>query len=526
MRSDSSPSPLILQLWPEEAIAGRLARYIVVPEGQVAVILRNGVRALPAPGPHRILSAWEALLGRLTPSIWSLSQRTITLHPGVARLLSYDGQLVQADLLVLARISDPVRFWQEQAAGWPTLRQRDLERSLGRELRPVLQTTVRGFPIQTLLLQPQAIQQVQGEIGQGLRAILQGWGMELQGVAHLGFQPARDAVKIEREVQAIRGELADIRAQAVIERMDREQMLEHARREMGLDLSEADQAEMQALAQEAGDPVDAWRQALEARLERLEEMAQDQMDAQVGFDVATPSLPAPLHDPVEESLSDLVAVLRVVAALIVLVTTVGAIFFPHLIQDDTVWRLVGAGVGCLVAILALVSSWVVHRRLHRHRAERLHRLSQAREAAERADYLAREQKIREYLVERLRRVAANCDQAWRALFRQNIDLAIKIRQHCRTPYADLAQKIEAENEQANRRFQFPLLRRDALLQLLRHTQDVLGQAESMVHLSERLYKAVVDQEFEVVHRLSQQLQTSCNEIENRIEERNGIMYLG
>lgn len=526
MRSDSSPSPLILQPWPEEAIAGRLARYIVVPEGQVAVILRNGVRALPAPGPHRILSAWEALLGRLTPSIWSLSQRTITLHPVIVRLLSYDGQLVQADLLILARISDPVRFWQEQAAGWPTLRQRDLESRLGRELRPVLQTTVQGFPIQALLHQPQAIQEVQGKIGQGLRAILQGWGMELQGVAHLGFQPARDAVKIEREIQVIRRELADIRVQAAIERMDREQMLEHARREMELDLSEADQAEMQALAQEAGDPADAWRQALEARLERLEEMAQAQMDAQVGFDDATPSLPALLHDPVEERLSDLVAVLRAAAALIVLVTTVGTIFFPHLIRDDTAWRLAGASTGFLVALLALVSSWAIHRRLHRHRAERPHRLSEAQEGAERADHWARERKIREYLVERLRRVAANCDQAWRAMYGQNDELVTAIRERCRTPYENLAKKIEAENEQANHRSQLPLLRQNALAQLLRRTQEVLDQAQSMVRLSENLYRAVVDKRFEDVRQLSQQLQKGCNEIENRFEERKEIMYLG
>ena len=523
MHTEPARFDLIARPWPEGAGEGWLARCITVPEGQVAVVVRDGVQVLSAPGSYRVVSAWEAFLGRPAPPIWLLPQGTITLHPVVTRLLSYDGQLIEADLLVLARLSDPRRFWQEQADSRRGLGRRDLERRLGRELQRVLGASVRRFPAQALLLGREAVQQVQREGASGLRALLQGWGMELQGIAHLGFRPARDAVAIEREVQAIRQAIADIHAQAAIERMDLEQMLDHARQEMQLDLTEADRAEVSTLAQEAGDPAAAWRQTLEARLERLEEAVQGELDALAAGSQEAPRLSA-LDDSTEERLSDLVAVLRVAAALVALATTAGAILFPHLIRDDTLWRLIGAGLGFLVAFLAFVSSWVVHRRLYRHRRERPQRLSQAQEAAERAAHKTREEGIRRYLEQRLRQINNNCQQAWERIYQHDIELASQVRIHCCQRYQRLADWVRQMGEQAAVQLQIPALSLDALIQLLAHTQGVLDQAQAMVHLSERLYQAAVDKDREAICQISQQLEKGSLEIENRFAERDKFMH--
>ena len=522
MSAETAQSRGVAYPYPEEALHGRLARYLILNEDCVAVVLRNGLQVLSTPGPHRILSIWEILLGRPVPPIWLLHRGTITLHPVINRLLSYDKQLMEADLLVLARLNDPHRFWQTQGTGRPTISQRELERSLACELRRVLDTQVRQFTAQVLLHHPEPVQQLQRTITPSLRAILQGWGMELQGVVHLGFRSARNVVAIEQETQAIRRAIANVRAQAEIERMDLEQMLEHARQEMKLELSEADQAEVSTLAQQTGDPAAAWQQALEARLERLEQLVQDKLDDLAEVRSASPSLLP--YDPVEERLSNLVTRLRAVAALIALVTTGGTIFFPHLFQDDTTWRLTGAVSGALVALLALVSSWIVHRRLHRHRRERSQRLSQAQEAAERAAQIEREQGIRRYLEQRLRQIGSNCQQAWKRIYQHNIELAGRVRTCCCQRYQRLADRVHQMGEQVAGQLQAPALSLDALIQLLAHTQGVLDQAQSMVHLSEQLYQAAVDNNQEAVHQLCQQLEKGCLDIENRFAERDRFLY--
>lgn len=512
---------LLVDYWSEEDVPGGLAREITVPEQHFAVVQRKGdAQPLPAPGPYRVRKAWDGLLGRSVPPVWIVPNGPLTFQPTVFGLPTYENEPVQADLLIQARIVNPLRFWQEHAARPVDLSKRRFEMRLGQALRDVFKKHTRHFLPQALQHQPQATEEIQRQIISPLRVILQGWGMELQNVAHLGFEARTDAVELERKSLAIEQQLAELRAEAAIQQMDLEHMLNHARQEHAIDLTEAEEATVEALAEEEGAAA-ALEQILKEKLARLEASIQAQLDQLVEEPAPAAEQPAaaeapaaPVHNHTLERLEDWVALLRVAGTALGLFTAASALYFPYILPDSRPLELAVASIGFLLALLAFGASWLVHQELHRHqrRAERQPLL--ADEQAEREARIRREQRIRLYLEQRLRRVSENCRQSWQRILDQDMDLACDMRKQCSKAYEILAGQIQAADLSSSgflQQAQAPLA---DLARLLALSQGVLDDAEAMVDLSQQLYAAVAAGDLDALRRGAGELDQGRLRIEN------------
>lgn len=501
---------------------GRSTR-LSVPDQHVAVVQqRRGLEVLP-PGTYPLLNGWDRFLGRETPPVWLMPQGPIVLQPLVTNLLSYDRQMMEADMLIQARIADPVRLWQELVAGEVSLERRQVERELARRLQPVLSKHVRQYLPVVLQHQAHTVEDIQRACMPSLRAILESWGLDLLAVTHLGLRPALEVVEIRRQRQAIEQQLADLRLQGQIDELKRQEVLEYAKREMGL--TDADEVRIQLLSQEQGQ-VEAIVQVLQERLDRLQSDVMQRLDSLAG--TVSPAAPTRVNHDIAKAdrLSDWVAVLRVIAAAIAFFFTVATIFFPHRFPDDTWPRLIVAGLGLLLALLALFASWMVHRQVHRHRRRAADRRARAAEQAELQQRVEQERGVRRYLEHRLREVSKNCDEIWHRVWdRGDQQLATEIRTHCSQRYAEMADKVQAADYRTSAYLSRPQVPLEDHLQMLAITQDVLSQVNAMVELSRRVYEAATQSppDLDAVRRGCRELDNGRLAIANRFAEREQFL---
>jgi hypothetical protein len=454
-----------------------------------------------------------------------MPQGALTLQPVVANLLSFDQQMMEADLLIQARIADPLRLWQELVTGQVNLERQQVERELSRRLQPVLSKHVRQYLPDALLTQAQPADEIQRAITPSLRALLESWGLELLAVTHLGVRPALEVTEIQRQRQAIEQRLADLRLQGQIDDLERDVILQQARDDMGLGLSDADQVRIQMLSEERS-ALEALIQVLQERLERLESTVREQLDYLAGVQPVPPAPPTiALRNHTVERLEDWVSGLRLLSSALALLTIASVIFFPQIFPDRLGLELVAVSIGFLAALLAFAASLMVHRQVHRHQARAATNVIQAEQAAERDARIDQEQGVRRYLEQRLRQVSGNCDQVWQRITGHDLDLATTVRKHCRDAYTKLADQVQAADYTTSRYLSQSRTSLDDLVQMLALSQGVLTQAQEMVDLSQSVYNAasLSSPELETVRRGCEQLDQGRLAIANRFAEREQFL---
>lgn len=516
---------LVAYINPEEA-SGQKRRQFIVPEQYWAVVQdRQGMQVLPA-GTHTLLSAWDTFLGRFVPPVWLMPQGALTMQPVVANLLSYDQQMMEADMLIQARIFDPLRLWQELVTGQRSLERQQVEQELSRRLQPVLRKQVRQYLPVALQHQSQPADEILRAITPSLRALLESWGLELLAVTHLGVRPALEVAEIQRQRQAIEQRLADLRLQGQIDELERDVILQQVRDDMGLGLSDADQVRIQMLSEER-NALEALIHVLQERLERLESGVTQRLDALAGTPPEAVAAPAQVvsANGTAERLSNWVAVLRVIAAGVAFFFTFATIFYPERFPDDTWPRLIVASVGLVLALLALFASWLVRRQLRRHRSQAAERRSRAEERAVYQQHIDQEQGVRCYLEQRLRQVSSNCQQAWQRVYEHDLDLATALRKHGSEAYTGLADQVQAADYRTSHFLSQSAASLDDLVQMLALSQGVLAQAQQMVELSQAVYNAasVTSPDLTVVRRGCEQLDQGRMAIANRFAEREQFL---
>lgn len=508
-----------------EQTPGARSRQLTVPDQHVALVQeRRGMEVLP-PGTHRLLSGWDVFLGRGAPPVWLMPQGAITMQPAVTNLLSFDRQMMEADMLIQTRIVDPQRLWQELVGGQVSLERRQVEHELARRLQPVLGKHVRQYLPDALQHQAEPVDEIQRVAMPSLRAILEGWGLELLAVTYLGVRPALDVVDIQRQRQAIEQKLADLRLQGQIDDLEREHILQHARDEMVL--SEADEVRIQMLSEER-NALEALTQVLQERLQRLENTVHDRLDQLAGAPPArdqAAAVPSASANHTVERMEDWVSVLRLLGSGLALLTTASVIFFPHVFPDQRGLELAAVSFGFLAALLAFIGSWAVHRQIHRHQARARASATQAEQAAERQARIDQERGIRRYLEQRLRQVSSNCDHAWRRVYEHDMNLATSLRNHCSAAYIRLADQVRTADYGASYLLSQSHATLDDLTQLLALSQDVLNQAQRMVDLSQSVYNAASASppDLATAERGCTQLDQGCVAIANRFAERDQFL---
>jgi len=364
---------------------------------------------------------------------------------------------------------------------------------------------------------------VQRGVIQSLRAILEEWGLSLQGVTHLGFQKAQDAVTMERQTNSIKQAINDIRLQAEIDQMENEAVLEHARVEFGL--TEADIADYQAQSAQATSRTEAMIALLEEKLDRIRQGMEERLDslAEEQKAVAPPTqAPAPSH----KNLERLVVSLRIVFYIIAAITAANALFYrylPFLNQYDDHFHLAGSILGLLLALAALATAWLVDRRrvfqIQQAQNEYEKRLSKAEQ--ERA--IARERGIRNYFEKRLRRVAENCDEAMKRVYNKDIGLATEIRQKCVGPYERLANTVRAAAFDTARFTQNTKLDIENLQRLLTLSETLLSKAEEMTALSLQIHDSTTNGDTETTKTLITKLDRGRKVLEDMFDQREQFL---
>jgi len=495
-----------------------------VPEGAVALVQKDGQTEILPPGQHQVRSLWGGLLGKQPPSVWLARTGPITLHPVFAGLLDANDQLIFMDMLVAAQIQDPVRFWHALNPDYEPLTRQELAQLLESELGGRIRASVKKYPLQSLQHLPEARKAVQRDVMQSLRALLSEWGIELKDVTHLSFQKAADAVTIEQQAAEIRQALADIRLQENINQMENEAILEHARADFSL--TDADVAELkEAITAEPGES--ALKTFLLEKLTRIEEDVNQRLEqlakeeAEIKEDVESPG-----EFTGHKNLQRLVMTLRIFSYIIAAIIAASALFhnlFPSLDHYSNHLHLVGALVGLVLALAAIASSWFVDRHIANARANAQAQAKKEAREQDREKQMARERGIRRYFEKRLRQVASNCEEAWKRVYNQNIDLAGAMRKYCVKPYNALADEVRSAEFSTARFFQSDEIDVENLAKLLELSESLLKNADEMVRLSQDAYRAAADGDETDVKVVLDMLDQGRMALKNQFNEREQFL---
>lgn len=542
-----------------EAVPGWNRRQVTVPDQHVALVQqRDGMLVLP-PGTHQLLNGWDVFLGRSAPPVWLVPQGALTMQPVVANLLSFDQQMMEADMLVQARIFDPLRLWQELVGGEISLERQQVERELARRLQPVLSKHVRQYLPDALQHQAQPADEIQRAITPSLRVLLESWGLELLAVTHLGVRPALDIVEIKRQREAIEQKLADLRLQGQIDELERDVILQQAKDDMNIGLSEADQVRIQMVSEERS-ALEALIQVLQERLERLESTVAERLDYLAGAATGQPPPPSgPAGQPPSSGgatarpaspgsaagqptaaggpaaqalhmrakrLEDWGGVFRLISTALAALTALTFLIFPQIFPDRRGLDFAIAAVGFLAALFAFLASATARRQSQRYLERAEIQVIEDQQAAARQARIDQEQGVRRYLEQRLRQVSKNCDEVWRRITAPPyLDLATELRTRCSAAYAKLADQVQAADYTTSRYLSQSRASLDDLVQMLALSQGVLDQAQQMVDLSQSMYNAASEAEPDLaaVQRACTQLDQGRMAIANRFGEREQFL---
>lgn len=534
---------------PDAALSGSLTRSILIAPGQAALVAApdGEVQALTAPGLHQLRSWWQGLLGRQVPPVWLVASGDVTLHPFFPTLLSAEGELAEADMLVRARVADPVRFWRALAAGQADLSQQQLDWLLTDALQHRLRSLVRAYALDSLLHLPEPAEAIRRQFMPSLRDVLAGWGMELGSLTHLSFQPARDAVAIAQEAAAIKNRLDEVRLQARIDELDNEAAWQQFQADFAFRLTPAEEAEIETAADAEAevDLAERVAQVLDARLGRLEQLVADRLQAQAeggagagggdgrdgqnGGDAAAAPVPAPRPPvaPVRPATrydwkSDLVPILRILTTASVFFAALSA-YFPGIFPDGPATRLLVAGIGLLLAMLSFSGALAVEQYLARQQAQAEVRTVQARASARRQARFAQEQATRHYLASRLDRVSANSREVMQRVYETDLDLATSLRATCVKAFADLATQMRQADYRRSPKLGADAPTLESMMALMQLNENLLGTANAMVELSKNMYNAAIEHDLDSVRSHMKQLDNGRLDLTNRFSEREQFL---
>jgi len=236
-------------------IPGWLNKYLDVPPGRRGVAIDAAGRARTfLPGRHRLLSFWERVRGRGV----GLLAGYVPAEPFATRLeapylLSGDGELIDASLILAAEVSDAARFFTEQVVPRGELRMASLDLSEA-DSQATLGALARQYAAEDLI-HGLPTSRLAGEAQARLEPFLHSQGLRLSAVQFLTFWHSDDRAAVAEKVQALQERLQEVELQAKMAKVENETQLTEFIQQMAPGLVE--EAGLRPVAEAVGEPPPA-----------------------------------------------------------------------------------------------------------------------------------------------------------------------------------------------------------------------------------------------------------------------------
>jgi hypothetical protein len=194
-------------------LPGRLGKWLEVPPGRLGVILfADGSSRTYPPGRHRLLTTWERLRGNGAGLLAGyVPAQGFNAHLKAEYILSGDGVLLDASLVLDVQVADPVVFFREQvvpqgeiSAGAIELGDDELGEIISALARPYQAVDlINNLPHTRLAYEAQT----------RLNARLQNQGLQAAGMDFISFWRSEERVVVASKIQALEERLQDVELQ-------------------------------------------------------------------------------------------------------------------------------------------------------------------------------------------------------------------------------------------------------------------------------------------------------------------------
>ena len=525
---------------PVQDLPGRLVKRVDVPPDGFAVVedSNGNARQLEGRSPA-VGGVWHRIshpFGQTSTWATAVKTRQLTLRPSVTNLLTADGELVEADWLVTAEVSDAMTAYQRLIRPALVLTEARLSSALGAQAHSTLRAQVRDYLAEKLLHDPQVVASVSQALSAFLHSYLGIVGFDTLRVEHLTFhrmeERAETAAKLRSLQQRLRqGELqAQMQAikeryqlQEFAEQMEHELEMRQLFRQEELDTLwrniEADGVEPAVIVDQTtrllAEKVEEADQRNETRAQQLAMRLQAEPDAAPFVDQ---QLAAELGD--ENGLRRLVSFLRYLGAAVLSAVTLFAILRPDLFGAERQLEIIAAAFGLLIAVLSLLSADWVASKARQRRMARLAELTSGRMSE--AEQARVDQLVRLNTIASLKRSTDRVSAAKDALLRANE----------RTLAADLKQienrlgSLTRQAEVMTPVFAAQGARTQSQVQaaaLADMEEKLLAQAEFLADLGAQAQERAQSSQAAAVQKLIAPLENVALEVKNLFEDRSRVL---
>ena len=223
-------------------LPGWWAKYLVVPPGRIGVALdrRGRARTWPEPGRHRVLSAWERLRGQgIGLRTGWVPGQPFEVRVQVPYLLTGDGRLVNAYLVVRARVSDPALFFRRWVVPAGELHQLSLSLDAP-EARSALSEETGQYAAEDLIRGLPREASLHEALRRRLRVLLEPEGLAVEGIPLMLFGDAEKRIQIAEKWLELRERLQALEMEekmaAIEQQAEQQGRLEEFVRELEQDL--------------------------------------------------------------------------------------------------------------------------------------------------------------------------------------------------------------------------------------------------------------------------------------------------
>jgi len=521
----SSALRIYHRLSPDE-LPGWWARRVEVGEGQRAVLVQEGgeLKVLP-PGRHLVGGLLASLRGQgRVRDVAIIGRMEFPLHLSVGGLLTGDGELVEADFLLRLRIADPAAFYHAFAKDREALTTADLAALIAEKAESPLKGAVRHYIARDLRYTDQVACRIAADLSGFLASCMEPAGLKLEGLGFLAFFTAEEAVKRAQALRslrhALRSEEMKERIQAARSEKELQDILKQLEHEYRLrDLFRREELESireEILAQGVGD-VEAFDRVLQKRLGELQEsllVRFDKLLRRLGFEEKKPDR--------LKKLGRWVNILKAMGYIIISVTTLLTVFMPEFFEDPRLPRIITATVGLFLAIIAILSSFWMERRVKRGREEAL-RAQVGMRRANPPRKRALERLVRARVEGELEKASLSLKEAWTKAYRGALrPLSTPLRTFERE-LADFREEVRAAHYEVSKYLDGPGVLPDQFLAVLELDEGILELSRRLAERGEALYRGVMEGREDAVREGLQEMEVDLQMLRNRFKERGAIL---